>query len=327
VKSNGLIEQLPQLPAGKTGWPWTKESKSLPPLMPNGKPWPKISIVTPSYNQGQFLEETIRSVLLQNYPNLEYIIMDGGSTDNSVEIIKKYAPWLTYWVSEKDNGQAAAIKKGFDLTKGDILGWLNSDDYLMSSALDKSANAFALQPDAELLVGGGIVVNETGRLLRKYYSFPQSFDSLISGGQFFMQMSSFWKREAYYAVGGLDPSLRFCFDYDLFLHLAKRRTPKGIEAILSAFRLHDQSKTSTIWETIALPEIEVIKLRYGSDTLSNTEQKELYDEVIRNYYRVTRHGILCDTIRDPRYFLRCLLNKMQGKPGNPSLGTVPNKMS
>ena len=96
--------------------------------MPDGRSWPKISIVTPSYNQGEFLEETIRAVLLQNYPNLEYFIMDGGSTDNSVEIIKTYKPWLTYWVSEKDKGQADAINKGFERVTGDILAWLNSDD-------------------------------------------------------------------------------------------------------------------------------------------------------------------------------------------------------
>ena len=265
-------------------------------------------------------------MLLQNYPNLEYIIMDGGSTDNSVEIIKKYAPWITYWVSEKDNGQADSISRGFEKATGEILGWLNSDDYLLPGALGKVANAFALQTDAELFVGGGIVVNETGRLLRKHYSFPQSFDSLISGGQFFMQMSSFWKREAYHVVGGLDTSLHFCFDYDFFLRLAKRRTPNGIDSILSAFRLHDQSKTSLIWETVALPEIDAIKLRYGSDTLSNIKQKELYDEVIRNYYKITRHGIFRDFIRDPQYSLLCLINKIQGKPGSLLVGTAQEKI-
>ena len=98
-------------------------------MMPNGEAWPRISIVTPSFNQGQFIEETIRSILLQGYPNLEYIIIDGGSTDESVEIIKKYEPWLTYWVSEKDRGQAHAINKGLERCTGEILAYINSDDY------------------------------------------------------------------------------------------------------------------------------------------------------------------------------------------------------
>jgi len=133
--AQGLLSSLPPPPDGYTGWPWTEETPPLPPIMLDGKPWPKISIVTPSYNQGQFIEETIRSILLQNYPNLEYIIIDGASTDNSVDIIKKYERWITYWVTEKDRGQAQAINKGIYRASGDIFNWINSDDLLLPKVL------------------------------------------------------------------------------------------------------------------------------------------------------------------------------------------------
>src|SRR5262249_26474448 len=129
-----LAELAPPPPA-KTGWPWTVETSSLPPLRLDGTPWPRVSIVTPSYNQGQFIEETIRSVLLQGYPDLEYIVSDGGSSDKSVEIIKKYQSWLAYWVSERDNGQSHAIKKGLARATGDLFNWINSDDVLLPGAL------------------------------------------------------------------------------------------------------------------------------------------------------------------------------------------------
>src|SRR5882724_1025422 len=113
------LADLPPSTPVRTGWPWTVETPSLPPLRPDGTPWPRVSIVTPSYNQGQFIEEAIRSVLLQGYPDLEYIIIDGGSSDQSVEIIKKYEPWLAYWISARDKGQSQAINRGFARAKGD----------------------------------------------------------------------------------------------------------------------------------------------------------------------------------------------------------------
>src|SRR5438067_1469746 len=152
MKGPTLVE-LPPPPAGKTGWPWTDETPALQSTRPDGSAWPRISIVTPSYNQGQFIEETIRSVLLQGYPDLEYIIIDGGSQDESVEIIKKYEPWLTYWVSEQDRGQSHAINKGFDRSTGLILGWLNSDDVLLPNALATVASAIP-QPDEPVLISG-----------------------------------------------------------------------------------------------------------------------------------------------------------------------------
>src|SRR5262245_40106852 len=117
------LHDLPAPPPGRDGWPWTDRYPPLPESQLDGRPWPRVTIVTPSYNQGAFLEETIRSVLLQGYPNLEYAIVDGGSNDGSVEIIRKYADWLTFWVSEPDSGQSSAIERGFSQTTGEILGW------------------------------------------------------------------------------------------------------------------------------------------------------------------------------------------------------------
>ena len=122
------LSESPPLSPGKTGWPWAEKNLQLPDTMPGGSPWPRISIVTPSCNQGRFLEETIRSVLLQGYPNLEYVIIDGGSSDGSVDIIRKYESQLAYWDSRPDSGMYYAINEGFAHSTGDIMAWLNSDD-------------------------------------------------------------------------------------------------------------------------------------------------------------------------------------------------------
>ena len=154
------LNELPPPPTGQVGWPWTEETPPLPPTAPGGHPWPLISIVTPSFNQGAYLEEAIRSILLQGYPNLEHILIDGGSTDGSVAIIKKYERWFTHWVSERDRGQAHAINKGLARCTGEIFNWINSDDYLMAGALRKIAATF---PGADAVAGAVLNFNGNGR--------------------------------------------------------------------------------------------------------------------------------------------------------------------
>lgn len=238
------LSELPNSPSGKAGWPWTEESPQLPDTMPDGYPWPRISIVTPSYNQADYIEGTIRSVLLQGYPNLEYIIIDGGSNDGSVEIIRKYEPWLAFWVSERDCGQAHAINKGFQLATGDILAWLNSDDEYCARTLHFVARCFKKQPDLDLLFGDSDMIDTMGHAIDRIKGRPGDLAQLLAR-DFIPQPSAFFQRRAWKAVGGLDENLRFILDYELWIRMMlKGIKSKYISISLSRFRWHNVSKSS-----------------------------------------------------------------------------------
>src|SRR5436190_1293824 len=169
---------------------------------------PKISIVTPSFNQAEFLEETMLSVLDQDYPNLEYIVIDGGSTDGSVEIIKKYADRLAYWVSESDQGQSEAINKGFARATGDVLAWLNSDDAYYPGSVAYIANHFQNNPADDLIYGVHNDVNERGEVIRKGMWFPFAAQ-VFQVGFAICQPTSFWRRKVWDTCGPLDTSLHY----------------------------------------------------------------------------------------------------------------------
>jgi glycosyltransferase involved in cell wall biosynthesis len=237
-----LISEIPKPEKSNSGWPWTEVSNPLPPTMPDGTPWPKISIVTPSYNQGQYLEETIRSVLLQNYPNLEYIIIDGGSTDNSVEIIKKYEPWLTYWESEQDRGQPHAITKGFERSTGEIMAWINSDDFYAPDALSAVARAFS-QIETKWVTGISYIINADG-VISNIFDRPVEDRKLWYKQCLYSQPSVFWQQDLWLKVGGIDESLQFAFDYDLWLKFVQIQPfAYWVDQQLSFFRHHFQSKS------------------------------------------------------------------------------------
>ncbi|MCZ6770870.1 MAG: glycosyltransferase family 2 protein, partial [Proteobacteria bacterium] len=171
------IKELPPPSPGKSGWPWTEESLSLPENERSHNRWPLISVVTPSYNQDKFLEETIRSVLLQGYPELEFIVMDGGSTDSSVDIIRRYESWISHWVSEPDGGQAEAINRGWRRSTGEILVWLNSDDVFSKDALIRVGDNFVENPNAMVVSGSCDIVNED-RTLVLGRKTPHDFDPI-----------------------------------------------------------------------------------------------------------------------------------------------------
>jgi glycosyltransferase involved in cell wall biosynthesis len=239
------FNQLPLPPAGKTGWPWISDRPPLPELVADGAPWPKITIVTPSYNQGMFLEETIRSVLLQGYPNLEYIIIDGGSTDQSVEIIRKYEPWLAYWVSEKDKGQADAINKGWQHSSGDFLGWLNSDDLLTPGCLETEARYFVDHPEV------GFVFGDMVRIDKDSVQFAvetfRDFDivDIVKRAGWISQQGNLMRKSVFEQVGPLDISLHFMMDLDLWFRAGLVCRFGYINQPVACFRRHDTAKTAT----------------------------------------------------------------------------------
>ena len=204
---------------------------------------PKISIITPSLNQGEYLEETILSVINQGYPNLEYIVIDGGSTDGSVEIIKKYSDRINYWVSEKDSGQSEAINKGLRRCTGDIVTWLNSDDCYTAGTLNKVADYFskgnfALLYGKSLLFGKGIKEKEI------YLSNMADADLKCLAYTPFPQPSTFFKRQVLLEQGYLDESLHYCMDHDLFVRIVLNYDISGVEEIFSKYRFHETSKSN-----------------------------------------------------------------------------------
>jgi glycosyltransferase involved in cell wall biosynthesis len=268
--------------------------------------WPRISVVTPSFNQGQFLGQAIESVLGQNYPNLEYLVMDGGSTDASVQVIKKHESRIDYWVSRRDAGQADAIHRGFSMATGEILCWVNSDDYLCPGALFKVGELFRREAAVDFAVGGYAAVRRDRRLICKHYALKQDFLSLLCAGQLIGQMACFWRREAYAAAGGIDPTLQFCFDYDLFLRLVRGKEPALIDDILACCRFHDATKSATIWQSVGLEEQRVVRSRHGYEHLASDLRAGIREETLRRKAASQHRGLCRDILRDPRYALKFL---------------------
>ncbi|MEH1863695.1 MAG: glycosyltransferase family 2 protein [Nostoc sp.] len=306
------LNELPPPPPGKTGWPWTENTQLLPEKMPDGSEWPKISIVTPNYNYGRFIEETIRSVLLQGYPNLEYIILDGGSTDDSIEIIKKYDKWLTYWVSEKDNGQASAINKGIELATGKWFNWLNSDDILLRNALKNLAEISKLVDNVKWISGMRLEMDEAGSFAEVCGAWRYNPNVIGLGIVDFPQDATFVDLNFIKKMNvKLSENYTNVFDSIFHFQLMEYEKPLLTSAIFSAMRWHKMQKSANI--TVGMleqvgctPYIQKLPLAYR---LIRQLQGNIFGRVVSAILLI---AVVYGLIPSSRYWKAAVFDRMKG---------------
>ncbi len=288
-------EKLPEPPKNKKGWPWYCSQPATSSTISKKTNWPSISIVTPSFNQGEFIEETIRSILLQGYPNIEYIVIDGNSSDNSVEIIKKYEPWITYWVSEKDRGQSHAINKGFGHATGEVLGWLNSDDYFARDAFINLILLREKNPDCVAWVGACHKIDTAGNSISINVPRIGNKRQIANWAKeaWFSQPSCLFDANAFRSIGDIEERLEYVMDVELWMRLSDKGAFASTDEVVSYPRLHSEMKTL---KDIPMREAEHIfidmkqdlrdvararMLRYHQKTMDKTPLKSLMTYVAK----------------------------------------------
>ena len=262
------LADLPKPPEDKKGWPWTEETNQFPDCK-DGKSCPKISIVTPSLNQGEFIEETIRSVLLQGYPILEYCIIDGGSTDESVNIIRKYEPWIHYWVSEPDEGQTDAINKGLKKATGDIVAYLNSDDVYCPGTLYCVVEYFNKYPDISMMYGDIIHIDRYGQLLSKVHAGQLNKIQYIKCRFYIPQPTVFFRSYLLNTLGLFDPRFHLAMDMEYWIRILFHYTIGYNPQILAKARIYNEAKSSCHRSDYLKEHLMILDLIFFNDKYCN----------------------------------------------------------
>ena len=228
---------------------------------------PVLSVVTPSFNQAAYLEQAMLSVLSQDYPAIEYIVVDGGSSDGSQEIIKRYAERLAWWTSEPDDGQTDAINKGFARATGDIMAYLNSDDLYRPGAVREAVDYLVTHPEIGMVYGDADYIDENGTVIGRFAAAQTDYKRLRRGYVHIPQQAAFFRADLWRRVGPLDPSFQFAMDYDLWVRISALAPIHYVRRPWAAFRLHDQAKTRAAIE-LCWPEMIRVHRRLGGSNFS-----------------------------------------------------------
>jgi glycosyltransferase involved in cell wall biosynthesis len=291
------IGRLQHYPPRPLGIPSTYR-QAVPPA-----PAPTISLVTPSYQQGPFIERTIRSVLTQGYPNLEYVVQDGGSTDETASILQRYGDRLTHWASESDTGHANALNRGFSSTTGEIMGWLNSDDLLLPGALSFVADYLARHPDVDVVYGNRLMIDDCDAEIGAWI-LPPHDDLALTLADFVPQETLFWRRRIWDAAGGrVDESFSYALDWDLLLrfHEAGARMVR-LRRFIGAFRVHDEQRTSAE-HLRGLEEMARLRERVHGRPMSLEEVNARLQPYLRRHVRAHLRQRISDRLPQAREFL------------------------
>ena len=279
------LGRLAHYPPREAAWPAEYR------VAPRGGTQPGVSLITPSFNQGAFIERTVQSVLAQGYPHLEYYVQDGGSMDETVAVLRRYEGRLTGWASASDGGQSQAINLGFARTSGEIMAWLNSDDLLLPGALAYVADYFARHPEVDVVYGHRILIDEDDQEIGRWI-LPRHDDGVLSWADFIPQETLFWRRSLWEKAGGrVDESYRFAMDWDLLLRFrAAGARMVRLPRFLGAFRVHGAQKTSAVIEDV------------GFGEMNRLRQRELGREVSRaEIGRAIRRYVLAHIYHDAMY--------------------------
>jgi glycosyltransferase involved in cell wall biosynthesis len=315
-----LENPLPKPAPSRVGWLWN--SPGGPQVDDStARPWPRVSIVTPSYNQAEYLEQTIRSILLQRYPYLEYTVMDGGSTDGSVDLIRRYESYLTSWVSEPDRGQSHAINNGWVRATGEIIAYLNSDDYYLPGAIHTSVRYLMDHPEIDLVYGSVLHVDESGhefaRIRPPRYTLPRLVHSC-----FIAQPSVFLRRALYERLGPLDESIHHSFDYEYWLRASNIASFAMLPVFSAGVRYHQSSKSSSQLVRFFLDEVTIFDRLFGDGTLDRSDESLVITAYLRRLLYIA--GAFSGASEEQR---ASAIGRLQRMVPRPSLREITNAVA